>query len=173
MSVKVKVYNPKNIKLPEYATPGSGYADIRSAEDYQEIKPNERHCFDTGIYVAFPMGYIIDIRPKSGLALKYGVTVLNSPGTVDSDYPNSVGVLLINLGDLTVKFVRDQEIAQIGMIGPNGLEHIEWEPVDSIEELNNYRRKLQEEWLSQHPDFKATDKMRSGGWGSTYKEESH
>lgn len=173
MAVKVKVYNPKNIQLPEYATPGSACADIRSAEDYKEIRPHERELFDTGLYVAFPVGYILEIRPKSGLAFKYGVTVLNAPGTVDSDYPKSIGVLLINHGEYTTKFTKGQEIAQIAMVGSKGLEHIEWEPVDSIEELNAYRQQLQDEWLSQHPDFKATDTMRKGGWGSTYQKETH
>ena len=112
--VKVKVINKGRQPLPAYATPQSAGMDLRANIDNPvTLRPLERKLVPTGLYMALPEGYEAQIRPRSGLALKHGLTVLNSPGTIDSDYRGEVMVLLVNLSgeDFTVN--DGERIAQM------------------------------------------------------------
>jgi len=113
-SIRVEVLpHGKGLDLPAYATDGASGADLRAAvEAPVSIPPGERRTVPTGIRVAVPPGYEWQIRPRSGLAARKGVTVLNAPGTVDADYRGEVKVILVNLGDATVEIVRGERIAQ-------------------------------------------------------------
>lgn len=99
-------------KLPEYATKGSAGADIKSIED-KTIYPGHREIISTGLFMAIPEGYEVQIRSKSGLAAKYGVMVLNSPGTIDSDYRGEVKVILYNTGYQSFTVGKGDKIAQM------------------------------------------------------------
>lgn len=98
--------------IPTYATEGSAGADIKSMENF-ELAPGERKLVSTGLFMEIPEGYEIQIRPRSGLAYKEGITVLNSPGTIDSDYRNEVKILLINLDDEYHYISKGERIAQM------------------------------------------------------------
>lgn len=114
--VKIKVINKSNNKLPEYATPLSAGLDLAANIEGDEsviLKPMERKLISTGLYIALPRGYEAQIRPRSGLALRYGITVLNTPGTIDADYRGEIKVLLINLGQETLAFKNGDRIAQM------------------------------------------------------------
>ncbi|NPB06181.1 MAG: dUTP diphosphatase [Aquificae bacterium] len=113
--VKVKVLpHARGLPLPSYATPGSSGMDLRAAvEEPVTLKPLERALIPTGICIELPEGYEAQIRPRSGLALKKGLTLLNSPGTVDADYRGEIKVLLINLGTEEVTVERGERIAQL------------------------------------------------------------
>ncbi len=100
------------IPLPSYATPGSAGLDLRADLDV-ELQPGARKLVPTGLSIALPPGYEGQVRPRSGLALKQGLTCLNTPGTIDSDYRGEVGVILINHGQEVVKLVRGDRIAQL------------------------------------------------------------
>ena len=98
--MEIKVYNKSKHELPEYATPQSAGLDLRAnIEEPIILKPGTRVLIPTGLYMELPVGYEAQIRPRSGLALKKGITVLNSPGTVDADYRGEIGVILINLSN--------------------------------------------------------------------------
>lgn len=95
---KVKVINRSHHPLPQYATPLSAGMDLRANIDAPiTLRPLERHLIPTGLFIALPPGYEAQVRPRSGLALKKGITVLNSPGTIDADYRGELMVLLVNL----------------------------------------------------------------------------
>ncbi|OGG54878.1 MAG: deoxyuridine 5'-triphosphate nucleotidohydrolase [Candidatus Handelsmanbacteria bacterium RIFCSPLOWO2_12_FULL_64_10] len=111
MQVKVQKLRPHAI-VPDYAHPGDAGVDLFAAEDHI-LKPGERALAPTGIAVAIPDGYEGQVRPKSGLALKQGLSIVNTPGTVDAGYRGEVGVILINLGQETVSIRRGQKIAQM------------------------------------------------------------
>lgn len=114
--VKIKVINKSNNKLSEYATPLSAGLDLAANIEGDEsviLKPMERNIISTGLYIALPQGYEAQIRPRSGLALRYGITVLNAPGTIDADYRGEIKVLLINLGQETLAFKNGDRIAQM------------------------------------------------------------
>ena len=115
MKVNLKKYNPEiNSPLPEYKTAGSAGMDLSSSSSETiTIAPGKKALIPTNVVVELPMGYEGQVRPRSGLALKHGITVLNSPGTVDSDYRGEIGVVLINHGenDFEVKF--GDRIAQL------------------------------------------------------------
>ena len=97
-TVKIKVINKGHQPLPQYATEQSAGMDLRAnLSEPIVLKPLERCLVPTGLYIALPAGYEAQVRPRSGLALKKGITVLNAPGTVDADYRGEVGVLLVNL----------------------------------------------------------------------------
>ncbi|MCW2247301.1 dUTP pyrophosphatase [Azospirillum fermentarium] len=103
-----------DLPLPEYATPDSAGLDLSAAVDAPlTIEPGARALVPTGIAVALPPGFEAQVRPRSGLALKHGVTVLNAPGTIDADYRGEVGVILINHGAQPVTVERGQRIAQM------------------------------------------------------------
>ncbi len=104
----------EGLPLPTYATPGSAGLDLVAALGAPvELPPGGRALIPTGLAMALPEGYEAQIRPRSGLALKHGITVLNAPGTVDSDYRGEVSVLLVNHGDRPVRIARGERIAQL------------------------------------------------------------
>ncbi len=118
------------LPLPAYATEGSAGLDLAAAlSEPLELPPGARAAVPTGIALALPAGYEGQVRPRSGLALRHGVTVLNSPGTIDSDYRGEVRVLLANLGSESVTIARGERIAQL-VCAP--VQKIAWEPVPSL-----------------------------------------
>lgn len=130
--MKVKVINKSKHELPAYATEGSAGMDLRANIDVPIIlHPMERKLIPTGIYIALPMGYEAQVRPRSGLALKHGISVCNSPGTVDCDYRNEIGVILINLGQEDFVVNDGERIAQMVIAK---YERAKWEPVDELDE---------------------------------------
>jgi dUTP pyrophosphatase len=132
MSVVVKIVNTSRNPLPEYATEGSSGLDLRaSVEGQVELKPLERRLIPTGLFIELPAGYEAQVRPRSGLAVKQGLTCLNSPGTVDSDYRGEIKILLINLsGELQIIHHGDR-IAQMVI---QKVEKIKWEEVEVLSE---------------------------------------
>jgi dUTP pyrophosphatase len=100
------------LPLPAYATPGAAGMDVVAAEDF-DLAPGQRHAVATGFKVAIPNGYEIQVRPRSGLAFKHGVTVPNTPGTIDSDYRGELKILMINLGPDPFPIRRGDRIAQL------------------------------------------------------------
>lgn len=118
--------------MPLYATPLSAGMDVRAAVDAPVvIGPQQRALIPTGLRVALPEGYELQMRPRSGLALKKGITLLNSPGTIDADYRGEIGVILINHSGEPFTVQRGDRIAQMVLAR---YEKIEWEPVDSLDE---------------------------------------
>lgn len=114
----------EDIPLPAYATPGSAGMDLLAAlPDTATIEPGRCRLIPTGLRVAIPVGYEGQVRPRSGLALKQGLTILNAPGTIDSDYRGEIGVILVNLGEAPVKIERGQRIAQLILAR---VERAEW-----------------------------------------------
>lgn len=112
--LKVKVINKSKHELPAYSTPQSAGVDLRANIDESlTLHPMERKLITTGIYMALPIGYEAQIRPRSGLALKHGITVLNTPGTVDADYRGEVMVLLVNLSQEDFIVNDGERIAQM------------------------------------------------------------
>lgn len=172
--MEVKVFNDSQNKLPKYETVDSAGLDVRAdlshIESISDIKifgpgqiipannanavkmialePGSRALIPTGLYVAIPLGYEIQVRPRSGLALKEGITVLNTPGTVDADYRDNVGVIVINHGIKTI-YIEDGE--RIGQFILNKVEHINWNEVFSKDDLGSTKRGI-------------------GGFGSTGKK---
>jgi len=111
---KVEIINRSNNTLPHYATEASAGCDLRAdLKEEVALAPLERKLIGTGLYMALPVGYEAQIRPRSGLAFKEGITVLNSPGTIDADYRGEVKVLLVNLSDLEVAIRHGDRIAQM------------------------------------------------------------
>lgn len=111
---EVKVINRSHHPLPQYATPLSAGMDLRANIDAPiTLRPLERHLIPTGLFIALPPGYEAQVRPRSGLALKHGITVLNSPGTIDSDYRGELMVLLINLSQNPFTVNDGERIAQL------------------------------------------------------------
>lgn len=111
--VKIKrLENGKDLQLPSYETANSAGMDIRAAEE-KTIQPGEIALIKTGLAMALPSGYEAQIRPRSGLALKKGITVLNTPGTIDADYRGEIGVILINHSKETFSVERGMRIAQV------------------------------------------------------------
>ena len=114
LPTKVFTVLREGAKLPEYKSEGAAGADICACLDSPvTLKPMERHLIPTGISVQIPEGYELQLRPRSGLALQYGITVLNAPGTIDSDYRGELLALLINLGDKDFTVNNGERIAQI------------------------------------------------------------
>ncbi|MBQ7415206.1 MAG: dUTP diphosphatase [Prevotella sp.] len=112
--VQIKVVNRGHQQLPVYATPQSAGMDLRANIDAPiTLHPMERRLIPTGLHIALPEGYEAQVRPRSGLALKHGLTVLNSPGTIDADYRGEVGVLLINLSQEDFVINDGERIAQM------------------------------------------------------------
>ncbi|WP_314809525.1 dUTP diphosphatase [Segatella oris] len=110
----IKVVNKGHQPLPEYATPQSAGMDLRAnIEAPITLKPMERRLIPTGLYIALPIGYEAQIRPRSGLALKHGITVFNTPGTIDADYRGELMVLLVNFSDSDFIINDGERIAQM------------------------------------------------------------
>ena len=112
--ITVKVVNRGHQQLPAYATPQSAGMDLRAnLEEPVTVHPLERRLIPTGLHIALPEGYEAQVRPRSGLALKHGITVLNTPGTIDADYRGEVGVVLINLSQQDFVVNDGERIAQM------------------------------------------------------------
>ena len=110
----VRLPHGQGLQLPDYATAAAAGADLVAAiEGEIELAPLERRIVPTGISIALPMGFEAQVRPRSGLAAKHGITVANAPGTIDADYRGEVGVILINLGKEPFRIERGMRIAQI------------------------------------------------------------
>ncbi len=112
--VKIKIVNCGSQQLPAYATPLSAGMDLRAnINEPITLRPMERRIIPTGLRIALPEGYEAQVRPRSGLALKHGITVLNSPGTIDADYRGELGVLLVNLSTEPFVIEAGERIAQM------------------------------------------------------------
>ena len=130
--LKVRVINKSNNELPKYETPGSAGLDLRSNLTDNVIIPVGKHLLvSTGLFIQLPNGYEAQIRPRSGLAAKFGITVLNSPGTIDADYRGEIAVNLINLGDKDFEISNGDRIAQMVI---NKIEQINFESVLFLDE---------------------------------------
>ncbi|TRZ45999.1 dUTP diphosphatase [Robertkochia solimangrovi] len=132
--MKVKIINRSSNPLPEYETIASAGMDLR-AEMSEPIvlKPLERAIVKTGLFLELPVGFEAQVRPRSGLAAKKGVTVLNSPGTIDADYRGEVGVILVNLSNDDFTVTHGERIAQL-VIAKH--EHIQWDEVEILSETS-------------------------------------
>ena len=130
--MRVKIVNRSQWPLPQYATPQSAGVDLR-ADTREDIvlPPLGRAMVPTGLYLEIPAGYEAQVRPRSGLAAKKGITVLNSPGTIDADYRGEVRVILVNLSSDPFTIVPGERIAQMVFARH---EQVEWEEVDTLEE---------------------------------------
>lgn len=130
--LQVKVINKGSQPLPTYATPQSAGMDLRANIDEAiTLNPLERRLIPTGLSIALPVGYEAQIRPRSGLALKHGITVLNSPGTIDADYRGELMTLLINLSNVPFVINPGERIAQM-VIAKH--EQVEFELVEELDE---------------------------------------
>ncbi len=128
--IKVKIINQSPNSLPEYATEGSAGMDIRAnIPSPLTLKPMDRQLVPTGLFIELPHGYEAQVRPRSGLAIKQGITCLNTPGTIDSDYRGEIKVILINLSNEQQTLQPGERIAQM-VIAP--VEQVGWEEVEEI-----------------------------------------
>ncbi|HEX7184972.1 MAG TPA: dUTP diphosphatase [Thermoanaerobaculia bacterium] len=122
----------RDLPLPAAASPGSSGTDLRAAvEEEVVIRPGERLLVPTGLVLEIPRGWEGQVRPRSGLALRHGIGVLNAPGTIDSDYRGEVAVILINLGEAPFPVKRGDRIAQLVFAR---VEPVEWEEAESLDE---------------------------------------
>ena len=137
-TVVVRVANTGADALPAYATAHSAGLDLRARLDSPVVlQPGERRLVPTGLHIELPEGYEAQVRPRSGLAYKHGVTVLNSPGTVDADYRGDVGVILINHGQAPFTVEDGERIAQLVLAK---YERIQWSAVDTVDALPSSER---------------------------------
>ncbi len=134
MEVEVKIINKSHHPLPFYATEHAAGMDLRAfLNEPVVLKPMERKLIPTGIYIALPEGYEAQVRPRSGLAVKNGVTVLNSPGTIDADYRGEVKVILINLSQEDFIVEDGERIAQM-VVAP--VAKVQWKETDVLDETS-------------------------------------
>lgn len=132
--IKIKIVNRGSQQLPAYATPESAGMDLRAnITEPIVLHPLERRIIPTGLYIALPPGYEAQVRPRSGLAFKHGITVLNSPGTIDSDYRGELGVLLVNLSNEDFTVEAGERIAQMVIARHEQGEFVEVEELDDTE----------------------------------------
>ena len=130
MSEKIKIINKSNNDLPSYATIGSAGVDVKAnLEEDVFINPMEIKLIKTGLFIELPDGFECQVRPRSGLSYKHGITVLNSPGTIDSDYTGEIGIILINLKNTSFKISNGDRIAQLVF---SKYEKIDWEQVEVL-----------------------------------------
>ncbi|MBP3373361.1 MAG: dUTP diphosphatase [Bacteroidaceae bacterium] len=130
--MKIKIVNTSHHPLPEYATPMSAGVDLRANLSAPlKLQPMQRCLVPTGLRIALPQGYEAQVRPRSGLALKRGITVLNAPGTIDADYRGEIGVILINLSQDSFVINDGERIAQLVVAA---YEQAEFEPVESLDQ---------------------------------------
>ena len=128
----VKIVNKSRHRLPEYETPLSAGMDLKAnTSEAIVLGPMERQLIPTGLHIQLPEGYEAQVRPRSGLALKHGITVCNTPGTVDADYTGEIGVILINLSNEKFVINPGDRIAQIVV---SKYERIEWKEVSELDE---------------------------------------
>lgn len=132
--MKIKIVNNSQHDSPEYATPQSAGLDLRAnlAESIT-LKPLSRILIKTGLFIELPKGYEAQVRPRSGLAYKKGITVLNSPGTIDADYRGEIGVILVNLSKEEFVIENGERVAQL-VIAKH--EHANWVEVESLEKTD-------------------------------------
>ena len=129
--MKIRIINRSRHPLPEYATIQSAGMDLRaSLEEPLTLAPMERRLIPTGLFIALPDGYEAQIRPRSGLALKKGITLLNTPGTIDADYRGEIGVIMVNLSDTQFGVCGGDRIAQMVV---SRYEKAEWQEVDELD----------------------------------------
>ena len=129
--MEIKIINKSKHPLPQYATALSAGVDLRANIDAPIVlQPMQRVLVPTGLFIALPEGYEAQVRPRSGLALKKGITVLNTPGTIDADYRGEIGVILVNLSDAPFEITDGERIAQV-VIARH--ERAEWAEVDTLE----------------------------------------
>ncbi|MFQ3579646.1 MAG: dUTP diphosphatase [Bacteroidales bacterium] len=130
--MQIRIVNKSNNPLPEYATAHSAGVDLRAyLETPVTLKPMQRALIATGIYLEIPQGYEGQIRPRSGLAIKHGITCLNTPGTIDADYRGEVKVILINLSDEDYIINSGERICQLVI---NKVEHVKFQLVEELSE---------------------------------------
>lgn len=128
--MKVRIVNKSTNEVPAYSTEHSAGMDVCAFIEKEIIvKPLERKLISTGLYLEIPIGYEAQIRPRSGLAIKEGLTILNTPGTIDADYRGEVGIIVINLSDKDICIRNGERICQMII---NKVEHIEWVQVEEI-----------------------------------------
>ena len=133
--MKIRIVNKSTNALPQYATSQSAGIDLRAnLSEAVTLKPMERKLIPTGLFIELPEGYEAQIRPRSGLALKHGITVLNTPGTIDADYRGEIGVILINLSNEDFTIEHGERICQMVIARHEQAEWIE------VEELNETER---------------------------------
>ena len=130
--MKVQIVNKSGQQLPAYATDLSAGMDLRAdLESPITLGPLERALVPTGLFIALPAGYEAQVRPRSGLAAKHGITVLNTPGTIDADYRGEIKVILVNLSDTPFEIVPGERIAQMVVARH---ERVEWEEAEVLDE---------------------------------------
>jgi dUTP pyrophosphatase len=130
--MKIKIVNKSGHSLPEYATAYAAGMDLRANVDQPVVlKPLERSLVPTGIYIQLPEGYEAQIRPRSGLAIKHGISIVNAPGTIDADYRGEIRVILVNLSKESFTINDGERICQM-VIAQHA--HVQWERVDVLEE---------------------------------------
>lgn len=132
--MKVKLVNKSTHAAPSYATELSAGMDLRAdLASPLVLAPLQRALVPTGLYISLPAGYEAQVRPRSGLAAKHGITVLNTPGTIDADYRGEIKVILVNLSDEPFEIVPGERIAQMVV---SRHEHVEWETVETLDETD-------------------------------------
>ena len=130
--MQVKIVNHSPFDLPSYATPYSAGMDLRAnLEQPVTLAPLERAMIPTGLHIELPAGYEAQVRPRSGLAAKHGISIVNAPGTIDADYRGEIKVILVNLSNEPFTIEAGERIAQLVVARH---ETVEWEPVDVLEE---------------------------------------
>lgn len=128
--MKIKIVNHSSNPLPTYETSHAAGMDLRAnLTDPLVLLPGKRALVPTGLFVEIPEGYEAQVRPRSGLAMRYGITVLNSPGTIDADYRGEINIILINLGDKSFEIHHGDRIAQM-IVSKH--EKVEWEIADTL-----------------------------------------
>jgi len=135
INVKIKILRPDLVKsIPEYMTPDSAGLDIRAAiEEDIIIKPGEFTLVPTGLAISIPSGYEVQVRPRSGLSIRHGIGLLNSPGTIDADYRGEIKIIMFNFGKENFIIKNGDRIAQLVL---NKIEKIEFEIVDELDETH-------------------------------------
>lgn len=130
--IKVKIINDSSNPLPAYETPSSAGMDVRARlESPITLKPLQRALIPTGLRIQLPQGYECQVRPRSGLALKHGISLVNTPGTIDADYRGEIGIIVINLSDEPYTITNGERIAQLVI---KEYVNVTWEQVDRIDE---------------------------------------
>lgn len=130
--IKVKIINDSNNQLPAYETYSSAGMDVRAKLDAPlTLRPLQRALIPTGLRMQLPQGYECQVRPRSGLALKHGISLVNTPGTIDADYRGEIGIIVINLSNEPYTITDGERIAQLVI---KEYVHVDWEQVDRIDE---------------------------------------
>lgn len=131
-SIRVRIVTDPGVQVPEYQTAGAAGVDLR-ANQMVNLAPLERKLIPTGIKVEIPEGFEAQVRPRSGMAIKHGLSVVNSPGTIDSDYRGEIQIIAINLGQEAIEIQKGDRIAQL-VFCP--IVRAEWEQVESLNQSN-------------------------------------